>query len=114
MTIISHCEAALTALHRQGEDALALAGDAAVQQIRQVMLTGYGQPIRETGALMGDVTHRVTQQQGELTLTAGNTLDYALPVHEGTHRIPGRPYLRDGFLLALPQMMEGLRQGLGG
>lgn len=110
MKLISRRMQVMEALHHQGEEALRQAGAEAVAQVIRCMASGYGSPIRETGALMGDVTAQV---EG-LTLQVGNRLDYAVLVHEGSHRRGGRAYLRDGIIRACPGMMEGIRKGLGG
>ena len=69
-------------------------GDAAVSAVRTQMLTGYDRPVHKTGALLNDVSCTV---QGS-TAVIGNTLPYAVPVHDGTCRTAGRPYLADGIL----------------
>lgn len=69
-------------------------GDAAVAAVRGTMLTGYERPVFRTGALLNDVSCSV---QGN-TAVIGSTLPYAVPVHDGTCLLAGRPYLADGIL----------------
>lgn len=87
--------------------ALAL-GDAAVAAVREEMLTGFDPPIHRTGALMQDVCCRV---QGS-HVTIGNTLPYAIPVHDGTCLTPGRPYLANGILNHAEPLRQALAQAL--
>lgn len=90
--------------------AAAAMGDAAVSAVREEMLTGYDRPVYRTGALLKDVRCAV-QGSG---VTIGNTLPYAIPVHDGTCRMPCRPYLQDGILnhaeLLLQACAEALRR----
>ena len=77
--------------------ALAAAGVKAVNLTLWQMRQGYGKPIRITGDLQRDV-HAVVGFAGEDTVSVGNSLEYAPFVHEGTYKMKGRPYLRDGLL----------------
>ncbi|MBE5804926.1 MAG: hypothetical protein E7316_10505 [Clostridiales bacterium] len=77
-------------------------GETAVACVREQMLHGYERPVCDTGALMQDVSFAVNGN----TVTIGNTLPYAVPVHEGTSRTSGRPYLAEGIL----NNAEALRQ----
>lgn len=81
-------------------------GESAVSCVRAQMLQGYERPVYRTGALHDDVSFTV---QGS-TVTIGNTLPYAIPVHDGTCRMAGRPYLADGIL----NNAEMLRQAAAG
>lgn len=83
-------------------------GAAAVSAVREEMLTGYGKPIYRTGALLRDV--RCTVQGSRVTI--GSTLPYAIPVHDGTCRMPGRPYLQDGILNHAEQLRQACAEAL--
>jgi len=69
-------------------------GQAAVQAVRARMLTGYDEAVYDSGALYQDVQARC---EGP-TAVVGNTLPYAVAVHEGNSRRAGRPYLAEGVL----------------
>lgn len=69
--------------------ALEAMGSEAVSMVVAQMESGYGRPIRKTGALMADVSSQVSGDKVEV----GNMLHYALYVHEGTCRMAGRPYI---------------------
>ena len=58
--------------------------------------TGYHTDIRHTGDLMRDVNYEV-ERSGKNTVDIGNSLHSAIYVHEGTYKLKGRPYLRDGI-----------------
>ena len=83
-------------------------GEAAVAAVRETMLTGYERPIYRTGALLNDVSCAV---QGA-TAAIGNTLPYAFPVHDGTCRMAGRPYLADGILSNAQALRNAAAQAL--
>ena len=75
--------------------ALNAMGITAVNLIAHQMQDGYGKPIRQTGDLMRDVQYEV-DEQGQKT-RVGNTLEYGPYVHDGTYKMAGRPYVRDGL-----------------
>lgn len=77
------------------EAALDAMGTAAVGMIVRQMQDGYGKPIRQTGDLMRDVQYETIA--GKQVTRVGSTLDYAPFVHDGTSRMPGRPYITDGL-----------------
>ena len=83
-------------------------GDAAVSSVRETMLTGYEQPVYRTGALLKDVVCSLR----DTTAAIGNTLPYAVPVHDGTCRMAGRPYLADGILNHAEALRNAAAQAL--
>lgn len=89
---VSHLPEFLARLDLPG--AVQAMGEAAVACVRAQMLTGYERPIYRTGALHDNVTFT---RDGS-TVAIGSTLPYAPFVHDGTWRMPGRPYLADGIL----------------
>ena len=58
--------------------------------------TGFHTDIRHTGDLIRDVNYEV-ERSGKHTVDIGNSLHYAKYVHEGTCKLRGRPYLKDGI-----------------
>lgn len=80
---------------RNVKAALAAMGETAVGATVAKMQSGYGKPIRKTGALMGDVSYDFSS---DTSVAVGNTLNYGKFVHEGTYKMAGRPYLRDGVI----------------
>ena len=88
--------------------ALSAAGQSAVAAVRQQMLTGYAHPVYETGALLESIAFTT---EGH-TLHVGSTLPYAPPVHDGTVRQPGRPYLADGMLHSAGDMADAAAAAL--
>lgn len=85
----------LTQLDGNVERALEAMGTKAVNLILWQMRQGYGKPIRQTGDLQRDVNYKV--DVGAQSVTVGNSLDYAEPVHDGTSKRKGRPYIRDAL-----------------
>lgn len=88
--------------------AAAALGAAAVSAVGEEMLTGYARPVYRTGALLKDLHCAVEGSR----VTIGNSLPYATPVHEGTCRMPGRPYLQDGILNHAELLRQACAQAL--
>ena len=99
----SHAEELIEAARAGAEAALAAMGEAAVAMTRDRMRRGYARPVRDTGALMADVSW---QKNGETRISVGNTLPYATAVHEGTSRVKGRPYLTEALLDGREKLKE--------
>jgi hypothetical protein len=93
--MIDNSKAVLRTMNRNVEAALEAMGQTAVGMIVRQMESGYGKPIRQTGNLMRDVQYE-TDPAAKLA-RVGNTLEYAGPVHDGTSRMKGRPYMSDGL-----------------
>lgn len=74
--------------------AMAAVGIKAVNLILWQMRQGYGKPIRQTGDLQRDVSFEAVDDK---TVNVGNTLEYAVYVHEGTRKMAARNYITDAF-----------------
>ena len=87
--------------------ALSALGIKAVELIQDGMDTLYAKPPIDTGALQANVHHYVENSAPD-TVDVGNDLEYAHFVHEGTYKMPARPYIRDALNseLAQKQMQE--------
>ena len=110
--LINHAAEIAAHLERSAASALDSAGRTAAGLVRHQLQSGYGAPVKDTGALMNSIAYAV---EGG-TVRIGSALPYAAYVHDGTARMPGRPFLADGMLggaedIALA-MAEALRQGL--
>lgn len=99
----SHEEELIAAVRSGAEAALAAMGETAVVMTRDRMRSGYDRPVRDTGSLMADVSWHT---EGEHRISVGNTLPYATAVHEGTSRVPGRPYLTDALMGGRDKLKE--------
>lgn len=91
--------------------ALDAMGTACVGYVVQQMQNGYYKPIRRTGDLMRDVHYEVGRSAPD-TVDIGNSLKYAPFVHDGTSRMFGRPYLRDGIAGNTSKIQEVAEQYL--
>ncbi len=85
---------ALALMQRNVRAALSAMGEEAVGATVKQMQNGYGKPIRQTGNLMGSIAHA---QSDDMTEDVGTNVEYAPFVHEGTRKMAGRPFLRDGI-----------------
>lgn len=96
---VSHRADVLKAMNKNASRAAKALGEEAVGLIVTQMKTGYGKPIRQTGDLMRDVNFKVQSEgDGKLQISVGNGLEYAVHVHEGTSKMAGRPYIKDGIM----------------
>lgn len=76
---------------------LAALGTEAVGMIVHTMQGHYNDPIWRTGDLQRDVSYEV-ERSGDNTVDVGNSLEYAIFVHDGTRRMAARPYIKDALL----------------
>ena len=53
----------------------------------------------DTGALMNSISTTITGdgRHGTMSAEIGPTVEYGIYVHEGTSRMPGRPFLTDAY-----------------
>ena len=78
------------------QKALTALGHAIVEVTLDYMTHKYYKDIHLTGDLKRDVNFRIDPSKDELRI--GNSLNYAIDVHEGTARMRARPYLRDAIM----------------
>lgn len=95
-TVKDNSTAVQNQLDRNIKAALAAMGEMGVYLTVKNMQEGYGKPIRQTGSLMRDVSYK--KHVAKRTVSIGNTLNYAIWVHDGTKKMKGRAYLRDALL----------------
>ena len=60
--------------------------------------------IFDTGNLEGSINYRVNKYNK--TVAIGTNVHYAKYVHEGTYKLHGRPFLRDGVKNNIKRIME--------
>lgn len=95
----------LTAKNLAIDRALHAMGQKAVAGVQKRMEKGYfptkkkdgtvSPAIRETSALIGSIQYETYPQ--EKSVVIGTNIEYATQIHEGTRKIKGRPYLKDGI-----------------
>lgn len=98
-------------------------GREAVGMVRRQMIDAYHDPhpdrdpdgkptggthtaIRDTSALINDVQFEIDGSGEKLSVLVGNTLRYALFVHDGTRFVRPRPYIRDAIAKGWARLME--------
>lgn len=93
--ITPHTDEIIEKIRQNKKIALTAAATEAQEGIKECMIGGYARPVYDTGTLYGDVQFDF---KDENTVEVGSTKDYAPYVHEGTYKMAGRPYVRDGML----------------
>lgn len=96
VTLVDNSDKILAQVETNKKAALEAMGVKAVNLILWQMRQGYGKPIRQTGDLQRDMSYEVGNSSPD-TVDVGNTLKYGPYVHDGTSKMPGRPYVRDGL-----------------
>ena len=91
--------------------ALTEIGLQAVEVILDYMTTKYYKDIHLSGDLKRDVNYEVKVLEKQVVI--GNSLNYSIPVHEGTARMPARPYLKDAITQNVPIWQETAARYLG-
>lgn len=110
MVFKDNSKAVFAQLEQNSKAALKAMGIAAINAVGKQMQNGYGKPIRKTGALMRDV--RVEESDAGDHIRIGNTLEYAVHIHEGTSKIKGRPYIKDGITAKIERIRKVAAQEL--
>ena len=106
--LISHAAEITARLERNAASALDSAGRTASALVREQLQSGYGAPVKDTGALMDSIAFAV---EGS-TVRIGTPLPYAACVHDGTSRMPARPFLSDGVLGGAEDIARGMAEAL--
>lgn len=104
----------LDQLERNMPKALDAIGAAAQKAIKDTMLSTYYRPVYRTGNLYRSIEHAPYDKKRE---QVGTNVKYAPYVHEGTSRMAGRPYIKDGimqnsaeiFTAGANELQEGLK-----
>lgn len=120
-TKVSHVDAVLNKLNANAQKCMPLIGQAVVESVQEQMLYGYHTPhgpdghteIVDTGRLFDSIQAEVQQaSQNAFTVNVGTDVEYAPYVHDGTWKLEGRPFLRDGALNSAEKQEEIYRQVL--
>lgn len=85
-------------IRANGQRALIAGATEAVGYIKDEMESGYGKPIRDTGTLIGSISHHdVYTSENGIAIDVGTDIEYGKFVHEGTRRMRGRPFITDAL-----------------
>lgn len=105
---IIHTEELMDRGRRCAARAAAAMAEEALRLTLSRMESGYGRPIRRTGALMADVRTEVTGAEAAV----GCTLPYAPLVHGGTDRMPARPFLAEALSGGAAQLLAAAERAM--
>lgn len=94
-----------------------------VEGVQEKMLYGYNDPhgsdghteIVDTGRLFDSIqaeVKRVSQNTVDINVGATGETNYAVYVHEGTHKLKGRPFITDGVQEKREHIRATLENGL--
>ena len=94
-----------------------------VEGVQEKMLYGYNDPhgrdghteIVDTGRLFDSIqaeVKRVSQNTVDINVGATGETNYAVYVHEGTHKLKGRPFITDGVQGKREHIRATLENGL--
>lgn len=95
----------LAQLSSNAQNAMKQMEDVLVEAVQNKMLYGYHTPhgpdghteIVDTGKLFDNIEAKAERQSQNLYTTAvGTNVPYAVYVHDGTYKLAGRPFIKDG------------------
>lgn len=88
-------------------------GEKLVEKVQEKMLYAYYKEVVDTGALFDSIKAEQRKvSQNTFTVEVGSGKHYAGYVHEGTSRMRGRPYIRDGVMDAQDDIRTIMESGL--
>ena len=112
---VDHSAVVLRKIGTNSKTAMDNAAEMLVEAVQEKILYGYkdvhGNPphteIVDTGKLFESITAEVTRdsQNAYSTMVGANT-KYAKYVHDGTSKLKGRPFVRDGVMSSQRQLEE--------
>lgn len=100
MTIETNADEILDRIVRARQRALTAAATEAVKMTKKKMRTGYPTPTHPDGKIWrtGDLIRSISYKRPDAeTAVVGTNMEYALYVHDGTYKMPARPFLRDAM-----------------
>ena len=117
---VSHVDAVFRQLDANAQRCMPKIGEAVVESVQEQMLYGYHTPhgpdghteIVDTGALYESITADVQKaSQNSYSVNVGvpagtDPAGYVDYVHDGTYKLQGRPFLRDGVLNSVEKQKE--------
>lgn len=101
----------LSQMQQNIQRALTALGQAIVEVTVDYMQYKYGKAIYLTGDLIRSITFNIDIQGQRVTV--GSNLNYAVWVHNGTARMPARPFLKDAILENINIWEEVVAEHLG-
>lgn len=82
-----------------------------VESVQGKMLYGYPTAVVDTGALFDSIEASPDKvSQNTYGVNVGTNLHYASYVHDGTRKMTGRPFIKDGVMEASGKVREVLSQ----
>lgn len=113
----SNLDLVLRTLRENNDEAAKKAAEIAVEAVQEKMLYGYkdvhGNPphteIVDTGRLFDSITAEVSKvSQNAVNVVVGTDVEYAQYVHDGTHKLKGRPFITDGLMAAKQDLEDAV------
>ena len=118
---VDHSTVVLRKIGTNSKTAMDNAAEMLVEAVQEKILYGYkdvhGNPphteIVDTGKLFESITAEVKRDsQNAYSTTVGANTKYAKYVHDGTSKLKGRPFVRDGVMSRQKEMQKILSEDL--
>ena len=91
-------EGLLTDLHRLPARTADRIASRISEEQTKVKQTAFRRAPKRTGFMASTIFTKVIQGPAEIVMLAGATADYTVYVHDGTSRMPPRPFLMDAMI----------------
>lgn len=117
----SHVDVVMRQMRSNAAETMDAVGELLVESVQEKMLYGYNEPhgkdhhteIVDTGALFESIQAEArTVSQNTFTVDVGSDKKYMKYVHDGTSKLKGRPFIRDGVMDALDDVEELMGNGM--
>lgn len=120
-TFVDNSTAVLRKMANATDRAARETEDALVEAVQEKILYGYHEPhgkdghteIVDTGRLFDSIdaeVKRVSQNTVDIRVGATGDTPYAVYVHNGTRKLKGRPFIRDGVEASQDKIRETMEQ----
>lgn len=100
MTVKDNSAQVLSQINRNITAALTAISLAVIEIASDYIMKRYYQPAYKSGTLLRSLTFELDPVNKKVVI--GTNVEYAPWVHNGTHRMPARPFLKDAVLNNIP------------
>ena len=108
-----HSDIVMRQMNANSDDTMSAVAEKLVESVQKAMLYKYKKMPVDTGRLYDSIeAEKKRTSSNSFTVQVGSAVKYAGYVHEGTRKMAGRPYIRDGVMDAQDDLRSIMQNGL--